>query len=418
MISPEPPTPRRAWLTWRELHPVAQRLIQTRALRSVAQGALTVDFVLYLKALGWSAPAIGLLLAATSGVSAALSLAGGIATDRFGRRSFILGYQVATFALTVCVLVSPARWVLVGAAVLLGYGRGANGSAGPFGPAEQAWLAHHSPAADRGRIFSLNSAAAFVGMGIGALLGAGVPLVQGWLPGTEAYRALFVVTAIVAVANYFQLAAVREERDHPAPAAPPQGEGEVRRRENRAMALLVGVNAVNSLGIGLFGPLLPYWFALRYGAGPGAIGPVFAVGFLLAGVSSLVTGELTARVGLVKSVVVVRLIGVLGLFALPLMPTFAWAAALYTVRSVLNRGSSGARQAFSVSLVRNERRGLAGSLNNLSFRLPGAIGPAIGGWLMGLGDLDLPFYLAAVLQLGYVVLFGTIFRGATIAEEG
>jgi hypothetical protein len=62
-------------------------------------------------------------------------------------------------------------------------------------------------------------------------------------------------------------------------------------------------------------------------------------------------------------------------------------------------------------LVRDERRGLAGSLDNRSMRLPGAIGPAVAGWLAGIADLHLPFYLAAVLQMGDVVLFGTVFRG-------
>jgi hypothetical protein len=41
-----------------------RRLITARAIRSVAQGALVVDFVLYLRALSWSASVIGLLLEA------------------------------------------------------------------------------------------------------------------------------------------------------------------------------------------------------------------------------------------------------------------------------------------------------------------------------------------------------------------
>jgi MFS family permease len=52
----------------------------------------------------------------------------------------------------------------------------------------------------------------------------------------------------------------------------------------------------------------------------------------------------------------------------------------------------------------DERRGLAASLNGLSQRLPSSVGPAVGGWLFGLGNLELPFFLAAGLQLMFVVL--------------
>jgi MFS family permease len=68
----------------------------------------------------------------------------------------------------------------------------------------------------------------------------------------------------------------------------------------------------------------------------------------------------------------------------------------------------GARQAFSVSLVRDRRRGLASSLNTVSWNVPAALGPALGGWLIGAGALFWPFVLAAALQFGYVALFPAV----------
>ncbi|MEJ2288095.1 MAG: MFS transporter [Deinococcales bacterium] len=170
------------------------------------------------------------------------------------------------------------------------------------------------------------------------------------------------------------------------------------------------MNSVNALGIGLIGPLMPYWFAVRFGVGPEAIGSVYALTFFLTAISSVVTGEVGARVGVVRSIVGPRTVGVFTLLAMPLMPAYAWAAALYAFRSILNRGTAGTRQAFSMALVRDERRGLAGSLNALSFRMPSAVGAAAAGWLMGLGLLDLPFFLAAGLQFAYVVLFGLVLK--------
>ncbi|MEJ2291177.1 MAG: MFS transporter [Deinococcales bacterium] len=124
-MSAPPYTPR----GWRNLDPVARGLMSARFLRSMAQGALVVDFVLYLKALGWGAAPIGLLLGATGLVGAAMLLAAGVLSDRFGRRPFLMGYQLASAVGALAVVVFPHSWVLVLTAVLLGYGRGANGAA-------------------------------------------------------------------------------------------------------------------------------------------------------------------------------------------------------------------------------------------------------------------------------------------------
>jgi len=401
-----------------------------RALRSVAQGALAADFVLFLRALHWQAGTIGLLLTASSLAGGVLGLAVGPVSDRVGRRPFLLIYQAALTVSTLAVLADPRGWVLVGAAVVFGYGLGANGAAGPFAPAEQAWLARHVPARERGAVFSLNAAIGFWGMGVGSVIGGLVPLWAPLLPGAREYLPLFALTLALSAVNYWQIAALREvlparaagrppvaaetpPPDATAPHAetpPPDAEARVHREENRVLALLVASNAVNALGIGLFGPLLPYWFSARYGVGPGAVGSVYGVTFILTGLASIVTGQLVARIGLVRSIVWVRVVGVAMLVAMPFMPTFGWAAALYAARSVLNRGSVGARQAFGVGIVRDQRRGLASSLNNVSWSLPASIGPGVGGWLMAIGSLNLPLYLAASLQLAYAVLFGTLFR--------
>ncbi len=404
----------------------------TRTLRSVAQGALATDFVLYLRAMHWPAAAIGALLGAAQLAGGALGLGVGPLSDRLGRRPLLLVYQIGLALCTGLVLLDPRGTVLVAGALLFGYGLGANGAAGPFSPAEQAWLARHVPAVERGSVFSLNAALGFCGMGAGSILAGLVPLWARWLPGPAAFSPLFWLTLAVAAANWWQIARLPEARGDEGPtagrAAPPgpssggAGGGAdapaVRREENRALALLSAVNAVNALGIGIFAPLLPYWFAARYGVGAGAVGSVFAVTFFLTAAASVATGELVARIGLVRSIVALRFVGVALLAAMPFMPHFSWAAALYVVRSVLNRGSVGARQAFGVGLVGDRRRGLASSLNNVSWSLPAAAGPALSGWLMALGSLDLPFYLAAALQLAYAVLFGTVMRRYDVPAAG
>jgi predicted MFS family arabinose efflux permease len=96
---------------------------------------------------------------------------------------------------------------------------------------------------------------------------------------------------------------------------------------------------------------------------------------------------------------------------LPAMPFFTAAALVYMVRLATGGGSVGARQAQIISFVDDERRGFATSLNTASFQFPQSIGPAIAGGLLDAGYFAIPFYIAAALQMVYVVAYGRIFGG-------
>jgi MFS family permease len=412
------PAPERWPDLWRGLAPPARGLIGVRVLRSVGQGMLTVDWTLFLRASGWTAAQIGLLLAVEGLAGAGLMLILGYLSDRHGRRPFLLGYQALVVAGTSAILVLRGPWVLAAAAVLLGLGRGANGAAGPFAPIEQSWLSRIVPRPLRGRVFSLNNAGAFLGMGAGAVLAGALSLVAPG-GGPAAFWPVFAVVGAVGMANAVQLRRLPDPPAAPAPedpapdaaaSAPVAAAAHRRRLENRALAKLLAVNAVNALAIGIVGPLVPYWFAVRFGVGPEVIGPVYAATFFATALASVVTGELTGRLGIVRAVVLTRVAGVACMAALPLSPAYGVAAALYAVRSMANRGSAGARSALGVNLVSGERRGLAASLNGLSMRLPSSVGPALGGWLFSLGSLEVPFFLAAALQLVFLVLFGVVLK--------
>lgn len=391
-----------------------------RALRSLAQGLFVVDFTLFLKASGWGAAPIGALLTAEGLVGAGLMLAVGILCDRYGRRVFLLAYQALVVLGMIALVLAPLPWTLVLVAVVLSLGRGANGSAGPFGPAEQAWLALAVPHRLRARAFSLNNAVTYVGMGIGAGLAGTVAIFAHILPGPREYLPIFVLTGVIAVVNGLQVWSLREERpaasrpqrrDQPPPPPPPSvADPALRRAQNGAILRLMVVNGINALAIGMVGPLIPYWFSVRFGIGPATIGPIYAGTFVVTAVASILTGDLAARTGIVRAVVVTRMFGVALMAALPLLPTYGLAAGAYALRSMANRGSAGARNALGVSIAGDERRGFAASLNGLSMRLPSAIGPALGGWLFSLGNLELPFFLAAGLQLVFLVVFGLALR--------
>jgi MFS family permease len=150
---------------------------------------------------------------------------------------------------------------------------------------------------------------------------------------------------------------------------------------------------------------MAYWFYIRFHEGPGAIGPMMAVALFFTAFSALGTGWLTGRFGVVRAVVWMRFIGLACLFILPFAPSYGIAATVYILRSFFNRGTAGARQALSISLVRPSRRGLAASLGSASLQIPRAAGPMLAGLFFDAGFLVTPFLIAGVLQTLYLILF-------------
>ena len=386
---------------------MTRRLLGARFLRSVGQGALAVDFSLYLHALGWSGAAIGGVLAGGGLFGASLALGVGLVGDRMRRKPLVQAYQLLIIACGLIAVMTAQPVVLAIMAVVAGFGRGANGAAGPFSPAEQAWLADAIEPSERGWIYSLNMAIGFVGMGIGSALAMLPAFWQQVLPGPLAYRPLFALLALLSLAGWLTLAPAADVY-RPRPELP--SDAQVRGEENRQLAKLVVTNAFNGLAIGLTGPLIPYWFALKFGLGPAQIAPMMALTFLATALAAILTGILARRIGLVNSVVTMRGVGLFLLVALPLMPAYSLASAVYILRSCFNRGSAGSRQALAIGLVREGRRALAASLNTVSFQFPQAAGPALSGWLFDLGRFSLPFYLGAGLQAAYLVLYRLAFK--------
>lgn len=396
------------------LSPTARRLIAARFWRSLAQGALYADLSLYLIALHWSGAAIGAVLSGAGLVGAAFGLLVGITSDRLGRKPFLLGYE------TLCALCGAAAYLstnpalLAPAIVLAGFGRGANGAAGPFSPAEQAWLAETVDPSVRGFVFSLNSSLGFVGMALGAAFAILPAFWKHALGPAGAYRPLFLLVIFGNLANLGILAFAQAERK---PAARPKSPAHEVRRENHFLGRLIAANVVNGLSIGLTGPIMTYWFARRFHVSSLALAPVVAATFLITSVTAVLSGGLTRRANLVQVVLWGRGLGLFVLILLPLMPVFALAALLYVLRSAFNRGTLGARQALVLNAVRDERRGLAASLNAVSAQIPQAAGPAIAGALIGAGWFVTPIYLGAALQGVYLYLYHRFFSNEEAALQ-
>ena len=406
-------------------------LMGARFARAVGQGALVVGFTLYLHALGWGAASIGAVLSAALFVAVLLTLVVGPASDRLGRRHFLLAYESVALLSAVLALCSTQPWVLGLGALLGGFGRGANGAAGPFGPLEQAWLAQDLAPADRPRVFSLNAALGFWGMALGSVLAALPALWQRELPGALAFRPLFVLPLLGSMIGMALIWKAPEQGARPAPASErthqaehaadagepgPEAARSARREQNRNLLRLAVANSFNGLGIGMVAPWMAYWYALRFGHGPASIGPALAASFVCAALGAQLARHMSRRFGLVDTVVYMRAVGLALLLLTPLSPWFGLAALAWAVRSAFNRGTIGVRQALVVGLTDEGRRGLAATVNNVSVMVPRAIGPALSGLMLARGWLIAPFVVAGVFQGAYLLAYRGFFGGISAAR--
>lgn len=399
-----------AWATISRLSPTARRLIACRAARSIGQGALTADFAFYLAALHWTTVQMGAVYMGGMLFGAVITLFSGPLSDRFGRKPFLFGYGIAQVAAGLVAMLTAQPFWLCAASVVGAFGRGANGAAGPFGPVEQAWLSDGLPEKDFGLVYSINSAVGFGGMATGAMLAALPVLWRHSLPGELQYRPLFLVVALGALLTLVLLPRMVDTRKPRSASEPARVAPSVQRRERGMLFRLVGINTLNGLAIGIIGPFMAFWFHLRFGDGPAAIGPILGFGYVAAALASLWTGWLTRRLGAALSVVMMRLVGLVLLVIMPFSPSFMIAAACYVLRAACNQGTSGARQAVGLRLVGSGRRGLAASLNASSMQVPRAFGPVLGGILLETNMLALPLLLAASLQAVYLGLYTAAFR--------
>ncbi|MEN6333206.1 MAG: MFS transporter [Phycisphaerales bacterium] len=252
-------------------------------------------------------------------------------------------------------------------------------------------------------------------MGLGAFIAMLPSFLHAAVGHVLAYRLLFLLVIIPSAINLVLFYRAKETYRGSGAGTdlPPEEQARdarVRRQENKALLQLMFVNAFNGLAIGLTGPLISYWFALKFHVGPSYIAPVIAASFLLTAKLSYLTGRVSLRMGIVRPVVIGRLVGLILYAILPLIPVYWLASLIYLLRTVFTRGPAGAQQALAISIVREHRRGLASSLNVVSFLVPRSIGPGFSGRLLDLGMFGLPFYLAAGLQSVYLIGYARFFR--------
>jgi predicted MFS family arabinose efflux permease len=191
-------------------------------------------------------------------------------------------------------------------------------------------------------------------------------------------------------------------------------------RSHRVVAKLASLFALDAFAGGfVVQSFAAYWFHLRFGVRPAALGGIFFGANVLAGVSALLATRLAARIGLVRTMVFTHLPSNVLLILVPLMPTLPLAVIVLFARFSISQMDVPTRQAYVLAVVGPQERSAAAGITGVARTTGAAIAPLFAGWMFGSAALwNMPFYVAGGLKIGYDLLVYRGFVGSDKSVRG
>jgi MFS family permease len=363
---------------------------------------------------------VGLVVTTAYASAAVLTALWGYLSDRYGRKNILMLLAALTIVSNLIYMFFSHLIFIIAAVVIANVGAGGSGAGGqgggPMSPVEQALLAEKCTAENRNRVFGVN---AFVGsiMGsLGALLSGLPEYLQadwGWAP-IASYKPLFALTILFSVVLIFAYSRIDE---HHVPMTRRQEKKAPTKRMSGFVIKMSLLGMIDNLGGGLIGPLMSYWFFLRYGVELKSLGLMFFLSYFLAALSFLTAPMIARKIGVVRTMALSHGTASFIYLLLPFAPTFAVAAGLTIVRSFFAYMDNPLRSSFVMGVVRPEDRGSAAGITTLSRHVPVAISPTLSAYLMQAFALNVPIMLGAILQLSHDCIFYYLFRHVKPPEE-
>jgi predicted MFS family arabinose efflux permease len=163
--------------------------------------------------------------------------------------------------------------------------------------------------------------------------------------------------------------------------------------------------------------LVAYWFHVRFGVEPAALGGIFFGANILAGISALAAAWVAERIGLVNTMVFTHLPSNILLMLVPLMPNLSLAIVVLFARFAISQMDVPARQSYTMAVVAPDERSAAAGITAIARSIGAAISPTFtGAFLSNPVLLGVPFFLAGGLKVIYDILLYRSFR--EIKERG
>ena len=403
----------RSWFPLVSATADGKRLVATRALRGLADGAVSVLLPSYLSALGLGATQIGIIVFGTLLGSALVTLWAGFVAHRVGERRLLVGASCLMLATGLGFTYVRSFWPLF---VVAFFGT-LNPSAGDvslFLPLEQAALAQSVTVGDLTGIFAIYNVAGALAGALGALT-SGLPtflasrlrwnMLAAQRSGFVAYSAIAVIAALV----YRSLSpAVVVGPIHLAPLTKSRG----------IVVRLAMLFSLDAFGGGfVIQSLLALWFFRRFNMPIQAVAVFFFAAGLLGSLSQFVSSALAARIGRIRTMAYTHMPSNVFLILAALMPNATLTMVFLLLRLSLSQMDVPARQSYVMAMVPPEERAAAAGVTNVPRSLATALAPIAAGMMLDASSFGWPLICAGSLKALYDILLLLRFRSVMPADE-
>ncbi|MDP8996342.1 MAG: MFS transporter, partial [Pseudomonadota bacterium] len=288
------------------------------------------------------------------------------------------------------------------------------GNASIFIPMEHAILTRLSVPRERTRSFAHYSFYGAMAAAIGALAISGSDVfMKIGLSQVAAAELLFIVYGLLGalVGFLYYLISVEENQCTPQNLV---GLGPSRSIVHR-LAFLFSIDALAG-GLAVQS-LLFLWLYQRFGLSLQTAGWFFFFAGVLSAFSFPVATWLSARVGLVRTMVYTHVPSSIFLIGAAFSPNLELALFFLLLRSALSQMDVPARASYVMAIVSPPERAAAASLTSVPRSLAAAIGPAISGLLIATDHLIWPLLLCGALKISYDFGLLYMFRNVRPPEE-
>jgi len=400
-------------------------LFVTRFTRLFAYGSLSVILIFYLTGIGLTESQAGLVLTLTLVGDVVVSLYLTTRADRIGRRRMLIIGSILMAAAGLAFALTTNLLFLVIAGTI-GVISPSGNEVGPFLSIEQAALSHIVPATARTEVFAWYTLSGSLATALGALCGGGLAqaLQHSAVTNVQSYRAVVFLYAALGAALALPLLRLSNSVEASPASNDPAPSTSIAHlfgiaRSRSIVLKLSGLFALDSFAGGfVVQSFAAYWFYLRFGVQPAALGVIFFWANVFAGISALFASRLASRIGLIRTMVVTHLPSNILLILVPLMPNLSLAVFVLLLRFSISQMDVPARQSYTMAVVPAEERSAAGGFTGVARTTGAAISPLLAGLLFARPALiSVPFFIAGALKSIYDLLLYFSFRKTRPPEE-
>ncbi|MBC8453360.1 MAG: MFS transporter [Chloroflexi bacterium] len=389
-----------------------------RGLRDMGRGLIAVILAIYLSAIGFSIPQIGMILGASLVGGFVLSLVVMFSANVISRRAWFAIIAAVTGLAMLMLFFTENVW-LIGLASFFGSYAGSGMHWGPSLQLEQSSLTEVTNSQNRTRAFSNLSVSSAGGRAVGsALVGIATYLigVRDWEL-VDAYRVLLAIYLGINLLNaviYLALSSAVESKA----SAGDLLVNPFKTPSRKPILKMSGLFGVDSFAGGMiFDSFFALWMVDKYGMNEGTIAAIMIGTQGLNLVSIWLAPSVAKRIGLLNTFVWTQVASNICLITFAFAPGAAIAAGIWMLRGVFDEMDVPTRQSYMMALVPPEERTVMAGSANLGRGLGRMPSSTVTGFLWASTYTVAPWLVGGGLKLAYNFAIYYSFRKTKLPEQ-